>query len=118
MRLGSAERGVQARLVDRSVDHRGRRARTGEGAPRGRGQPLGCRRIEGALEREDVPLEPRQQVESRPQTGVRELGQVRMEVDHAREQDPRPQVDGPGRLLWAITRGSGECDPTGAVHHQ
>ena len=118
VRLGSAERGVQARLVDRAVDHRGRRARAGEGAPRGRGQPLGRRRIEGTLEREDVALEPRQQVEPGAQAGVRELGQVGVEVDHAGEQDPWPQVDGRGCLLRASTRGSGEGDPTGAVHDQ
>ncbi len=118
VRLGRAERGIQARLVDRAVDQGRRRARAREGAPRGGSEPLGRGFIEVTLEREDVPLEPRQQVEPGAETGVRELGQVGVEVDHAWEQDPWPQVDGCGHLPRASTGGSGEGDPTRAVNDQ
>ena len=34
------------------------------------------------------------------------------------QEDPWPQVDGRGRLLRAIARGSGEGDPTGVIDDQ
>jgi hypothetical protein len=62
VRFGRPERGVQARLVDGAVDHRGGRARGGERSPRRRREAFRGRLVETAFEREDVALEPRQQV--------------------------------------------------------
>ena len=45
--------------------------------------------VEAALEREDVALEPGQQVQPGAEAGVRELRQVGVEVDHAGQEDPR-----------------------------
>ncbi len=119
MRLGSPERGIGARLVHRAVDERRRGAGGREGAPRGRCEAVGGGLVEAAFEREDVPLEPGEQVQAGTETGVRQLGQVRMQIDHPREQDPRSEVEGRGRVLGPLPGRPREHDPTGTVHdHQ
>ena len=120
MRLGSLERGVEARLVDRAVHERRRRARGSECAPRSGRDPFGGRDVEAALQREDVPLEPGEEVHAGAEPGVGQLRQVRVEVDHAGHEDPRPQVDdlgGRGVLVGGLPVGvrPGERDPPGGI---
>ena len=101
VRLGRPERGVQAGFVDRPVDHGRRRPGGREGAPRRRRDDLGRGDVEAALEREDVSLEPGEEVHPRPEPGVRELRQVGVQVDHAGQDDPRTEVDRGGkRVRW------------------
>jgi hypothetical protein len=69
--LGGPESGIQAGLVDRPVEHHRRAACGGEGTARGRCQALGGGFVEVALEREDVTLEPGQQVQPGAQPGIR-----------------------------------------------
>ncbi len=73
VRLGRPECGIEARLVDRPVDKRRRRPGRRERAPGGRRDTIGRLDVEPALQREDVPLEPGEQVHPRPEPGVREL---------------------------------------------
>src|SRR5439155_27248499 len=68
-------------------------ARRSHRLERRRGKPLRGTSIEIALEREDVALEPGEQVEAGTQAGVRQLWQVEVEVDHAGHDNPRSQVD-------------------------
>ena len=100
--LGRPERGIQARLVDRAVHEGRRRAGAGERAPRDRGQRLGGGFVEVALEREDVALEPRQQVQSGAEAGVRDLGQMGVQVDHARQEHPGSKIDGRRRSVGSL----------------
>ena len=51
------------------------------------------RHVEFALEREDVALEPRQQLRASAQPGVGQLRQVSVEIDQPGHDEPRPQVD-------------------------
>ena len=66
----------------------------GEGPPGERCQALGLGLVKATLEREDVSLEPGQQVQTGAEPGIGELGQMRVEIDHPRHDDPRTQVDG------------------------
>ena len=94
VRLGGTECAVHRGLVDGAIGkERGRPG--GRERPERRGREAGgvFGIVESALQREDVALEPGQQVEPRPEPGVRQLGQVRVQVDHARQHDQRPQVD-------------------------
>ena len=50
------------------------------------------------LEREDVALEPGQEVKPGAEPGIRQLRQVGVEVDHARHQHERPEID----LGWRV----------------
>ena len=93
MRLGGPERGIQAGLVDGAVDERRRRAGGRERPPGERREPLGLGLVEAALEREDVAVEPGQQVEPGAEPGVRELRQVRVQVDHPGHDDPGTEVE-------------------------
>ncbi len=93
--LGRPERRLERRLVDGPVHQRGRRPGVGEGREGERCEPLGRLGVELPLEREDVRLEPGQQVEPGPETGVRELRQVGMQVDESRQRDERPMVRRP-----------------------
>ena len=81
VRLGRPERRVERGLVDRAVDQRGRRPGGGEGPVRRGCEALGRVLVEGALQREDVPLEPVEQVQPGPDAGVRQLRQVDVGVD-------------------------------------
>ena len=95
VRLGGAERRVHGRLVDDAVGKDRRCAGGREGLEDGRGEPLGDRGIgPRPLGRKGQPIEPRQQVEREPDPGVRELRQVGVRVDHPRQQDPGPEVEG------------------------
>ncbi len=94
MRLGGAERGIQTGLVDRSVDQRRGGAGGRERLPGDRGEPLGSRFVEFPLQREDVALQPGQQVQPGAKPGIRELWQVRMQVDQPGQNRPRAEVDG------------------------
>ena len=118
VRLGRPERGVEARLVDRPVDQRGRRARRGEGAPGERREPLGGRRVEPALEREDVAVEPGQQVETRRpgrHSGSGAGGRAGRPCPAARPTAAgRARRRGPRRGPFA-GRGAGVGQPAGAV---
>ena len=92
----------------------GGRPRRGHRPERRRGDALGGRGVELALEREDVALEPGQQVEPGADARVRELRQVDVEVDHPGQEEQRPEVDAPeppGR------RPVGRCgqDPTAPI---
>ena len=99
VRLGSPERGVQARLVDRAVDESGGRADCREGPPGGRSHPFGSRLVEGPFQRKDVAIEPGQQVQAGTEARGRELRQVRMQVDQPWHQDPGSEVPGVGERL-------------------
>ena len=92
VRLSRLERHVEARLEDRPVDHGGGRARRGHRPERHRGDALGGRCVELALEREDVALEPGQEVEPGPNAGVGQLRQVDVEVDHAGQEHERSEI--------------------------
>ena len=118
MRLGSPERGVKARLVDRAVDERRGRARGRERPPGGRGHDVGPGCVEPAFQREDVALQPGQQVQAGAQPRVRQLRQVGMEVDHPWEQHQAGECQGRGSLRRTIRRGAGEGDPPIRVHDQ
>ena len=118
MRLGRPERRVEARLVDRAVDQRRRGSGGRECAPGRRREALGGRDVERPLQREDVALEPGQQVEAGAETGVRELRQVGVEVDHPGQDDPRPDVGGGRRRRSAAARSvaAGVRDASVGVH--
>ena len=96
----------------------------GHGPERRRRDALGGRRVELALEREDVALEPGQQVEPGPDAGVRELRQVDVEVDHPGQHDERPKVEtarcasasGPRARRGRRRPGLHGDDPAGRVH--
>ncbi len=118
MRFGGSERGVQARRVHGPVDHGRRRARGRERSPRDGRQSLGRGLVEPALEREDIPVQPGQQVQPGAEAGVRQLGQVRVEVHHAGQQDPGPQVDGCGGIVGSLAGGAREGDPPLGIHDQ
>ncbi len=91
--LGGGEADVEALLEDRSVEHGGGRAGAGKRAKCGRCEPLGGCRVVRALEREDVALQPAQQIQPGATAGVGQLGQVRVQVDQPGQQQPRPQID-------------------------
>jgi hypothetical protein len=118
VRFGGPERGVEAGLVDRAVDHGGRGARGGERAPGERGEPVGRRLVEVALKREHVAIEPGQQVQPGTEPGVGNLGQMRVEVDEPRQDDPRAQIDGGGGRLRSLTRGTHESQAAGLVDQE
>ena len=112
MRLGGPERCVQAGLVDRAVDHGRRRPGGRESAPRRRRDDLGRGDVEAALEREDVSLEPGEELHSRPEPGVRQLREVGVQVDHAGQDDPRTDVDRGGkRVPWRARSRTGIRQP-------
>ena len=71
--------------------------------------------IEGTLQREDVALQPGQQVHAGAQAGGRDLRDVDVRVDQARHDHQRAQVDrglrGPGR----IGGGADRADAAGLV---
>ena len=91
--LGRAEACVQARLPDGPVGDHGGGAGARERAE-GRGRDaLGGLFVEVALQREDVALQPVQQVQAGADAGIRQLRQVGVQVDQAGQHDPRPQVD-------------------------
>jgi hypothetical protein len=101
--LGGTERAVHGRLVDRPVGEE-------RGGPGG-GKRAECRwreavgirlRVEATLQRKDVSVQPAEEVQPEPEPGVRELRQVRVQVDHARQQDEGPQVDGLEPVVLAI----------------
>jgi hypothetical protein len=79
------------RIGGRIGDDRGG-AGGGERAHRERTEPLRGRHVELALERERVSLQPGQQVQSGTEPGVRELGNVRVEIDQAGHDQPRPHI--------------------------
>ena len=117
MRLGGAERRVERRLqtapyMTAVVVPAAANARNASGARRSAAASSNA-----ALEREDVALEPVEQVEPGAQAGVRELRQVDMEVDQPGQQDQRPEVDrrvlGVRRLAATARR---RRDPPGRVH--
>ena len=118
VRLGRAERGVERRLEHRAIHDGGRRAGRGKGAIRERGQPLGGSLVEPLLEREDVAPEPGQEVEAGAHARVRQLRQVDVEVDHARQEHERPEVDDrAGRVPdGGVAPGRHGGDPAGRVH--
>ena len=101
MRLGGGEGRIGRVRPDRGVGNDRRRAGRGEGPERGRRLALGGGAVVATLEREDVALEPGQQVEPAPEAGIRQLREVRMEVDHAGQDDQRPNVEGVGSLTGA-----------------
>ena len=118
MRFGRPERGVEARLVDRAIDQGGRRPGRGERSPDDRREPFRRGRIEAALERKDVPIQPGQEVETGTQPGIRELRQVGMEIDHPRQHDPRPKIGGGGRIGRSLGSRPGEGQAPGRVDQQ
>ena len=115
VRLGRPERGVEAGLVDRPVHERRGRAGGGDGSPRGRRDPGGRDLVEPPLEREDVALEPGQEVEAGTDAGIGELGQVRMQVDHARHDHPWPKVDDRRGFTERLDVGAEGGDPARRV---
>ena len=115
VRLGSPERGVEAGLVHGAVHQGGRGPGGGEGAPGCGRDALGGLDVEPALQREDVALEPRQQVHPGAEPRVRELRQMGVEVDHARQQHPRPQVDRARSRVGPIRRRPGVDDPPACI---
>ena len=107
-RRGSPRRPRRRRA--RSSCRRAAKARHAAGASRSAAAD-----VEAALEREDVALQPGQQVEAGTQPGVRELRQVGVEIDHARQEDPWPQVDRRRGVLGPVGGRPGEGDPAGAL---
>ena len=93
VRLGRAEAGVQALGPQRAVGDDRRGAGPREGAERRRRYELGGWDVEVALQGEDVPLEPGQEVEARSDAGIRQLREVRVKVDEARHDDPWTDVE-------------------------
>jgi hypothetical protein len=92
--LGRLEGGIHRGLVDSPVGQDRRRSRGGERPERrGRDSPGVLGIGPALLDREDVALEPGQEVEAGAEPGVRQLRQVGVEVDHARQEDERPQID-------------------------
>ena len=92
--LGGAERAVHRRLVHGAIgEERGGPGGRERAERRGReaGGVLGV--VEPALQREDVAAQPGEQVQAGAEPGVGELRQVRVQVDHAGQQDERPEVD-------------------------
>ena len=86
-------------------DHR-RRAGGGERAERGGRLALGHGPVVRALEREDVSVEPGEQVEPAAQPRVRQLRQVRVQVDQAGHEHQRPNVQDRCGRRSAGTQGS------------
>ena len=93
VRLGGLEGRIQGVLVDGAVEQHGGRAGSGKGTEGRRGEPLRGGTVEGPLEREDVALEPGQQVEPRAAPDIGQLRQMGVQVDHSGHHDPRPDVD-------------------------
>ena len=118
MRLGSPERGVEAGLVHRAVDERRGGAGGREGPPGGRCHDVGPGLVEPAFQREDVALQPGQQVQAGSQPGVRQLWQVGVEVDQPGEQHPAGERQRRRGLDRTIRRGAGEGDPPVRVDDQ
>ena len=82
-------------------------------------EPLGLGLVEAALEREDVALEPGQQVEPGAEAGVRDLGQMGVQVDHARQERPTGGGRAPRRGASARpSAAAGESDATARVDDQ
>ena len=104
MGLGGPKGHVRRLGPDRRIGDDRRRPRGGEGAERRGRRPRGRSFAVGTFERKDVPVEPRQEVEAAAETGVRQLRQVRVEVDEARQDDHGPQVHDPG---WRRIRAPG-----------
>ena len=94
--LGGGEGHVRRLGPDRRIGDDRRRPGGGEGAERRGRRPLRRSLAVGSFEREDVSVEPGQEVEAAAETGVRQLRQVGVEVDEAGEDDHRPQVHHPG----------------------
>ena len=118
VRLGRAERRIEARLVDRAVDQRRRRAGRRERPPGERREAGRLGLVEAALEREDVALEPGQQVQPGAEAGVGELRQVGVQVDQPGQQHPRPEVEGGVGLGGPVGGGPGEGQAPGGVDDQ
>ena len=93
MLLGRPERDVETGFEDRPIQDRRRRPGTGERPEGGRCQAYGGLLVEAAFEGKNVALEPGQEVEPGAQPGVRELRQVRVEVDQPGQDDEWPKID-------------------------
>ena len=100
MGLRGGEGRIGRVLPQRGVgDHRGRTG-GGEGAQGGGRGALSHGSVIAALERENVSVQPGQQVQATTKTGVRQLRQVGVEVDQPRHDHERAQIDdGRGRRL-------------------
>ena len=105
MLLGRPERRVQAGLVDCTVDHGRGRAGGRERPPCRGGDALGCRNVEVALQREDVALQPGEEIHAGPESRVRKLRQVSVQVDHAGKHYPWSDVGRRGDGLGKGVRG-------------
>ena len=90
--LGRSKQHLGGVRVGRRKGDDGRRARGRERAHRKRTETFGRGGVESALEWERVSLEPGQQVQPRAEPRVRQLWDVRMEVDQTRHDQPRPNV--------------------------
>ena len=91
--VGRLEGRVRAVLEDGAVEQRGRRARRGQGVVEERRQAPGSGGVELALERKDVALQPREQVQPGAQTGIGPLRQMGVQVDQAGHDQQRPDID-------------------------
>ena len=112
MLLGGPEGALHRGLVDRAVGQQGRRPGGRERPERRGGEAGGVRLlVEPALQREDVAVEPGQEIEAGPEARVRQLRQVGVEVDHAGQEHERPEVD---RLVACRCRRSFERRRSGA----
>ena len=94
MCLCGAEGLVHRGGVHRPIREDGGGAHRGEGPKRGRSQR---RRVsfvgESLFQWKDVPTKPGEEVQAGAEASVRELGQVRMQVHHSRQDDQRSYVD-------------------------
>jgi len=102
VRLGGPERRVHRRLVDDAVAQDRGRAGRGEGPEDRRGEPFRDGRIgPRAFRRERQSFQPIEQGQRVAEAGVRDLREVSVQVDHAREDDPRPEVRDRGQPIGA-----------------
>ena len=117
VRLGGLERRVHRGLVDHAVGEHGGGAGGRERLEDGRGETCGDGRIRPrSLGREREAVEPGQQVQREADSGVRHLRQVRVGVDHAGHEDPRPDVDrGDQHVPWRGGRWPDPGDPARGV---
>ncbi len=117
VRLGGGEGRIGRVRPDGGVGDDRRRPGRGEGPERGRRLALGGSAVVATLEREDVALEPGQQIEPAPQPRVRQLREVRVEVDHPGHHNQGPDVDDVGWVPGALPR-PGRCDMAGRIDGQ
>ena len=118
MPCASAARNAASRrrLEDRAVHARAVVVPAAANARKAAGaSALGRRLVEAALEREDVALEPGQQVEPGAEAGVRELRQVGVEVDQPGQHDQRAEVDHGGAVRPSQAAAVAAHGPTATI---